>query len=189
MGKKNRERHKQFLKGQKETFSGTFTKDNENTLWGVVNSREIQATFAPGSVELCDVKKFNAKKNITIYDSWSIPEYVKPDPNLETLRHYFEKEYAILKDREIGKYRVKPKDNHEPFNKATMTSDLIESELNESSVLSYLYLDQNRLIYDYKSPEERLGDIYNDDTHYIRTQLVKHRILHRRTCYMRRFNR
>ena len=35
------------------------------------------------------------KEKVKIYKGWSIPQYVKPDPNLATIKHYFKKDYKL----------------------------------------------------------------------------------------------
>ena len=183
-GKKTENAAKQFLKGQKKTFSGTFTKDHENTLWGVLNSRKIQASFGTGSVTLCEVNQSGgvaskgdgsdqANKRVTIYESWSIPQYVKPDPNLATLRHYFLKDYSLISDTDLGWYRVKPANNHKKFKQTLRESNFLKNELETSSLLSYLYFEDGAIIYDEKSPKHRLGDLYRDNTPFLSNSVGK----------------
>ena len=50
----------------------------------------------------CLSKSDRAANKVTKYKGWSIPQYVKPDPNLATLRHYFSKDLALISDPVIG---------------------------------------------------------------------------------------
>ena len=53
----------------------------------------------------------NASEKVTTYRGWSIPQYVEPDPNLATLRHYFLKDYELVNDSSLGHYRIEPAGN------------------------------------------------------------------------------
>ena len=111
--------------------------------------------------------------NVTIYKGWSIPDYVKPNPNLATLRHYFKKDFSLTRDPEIGKYRVKPKGNHETFKTGLKVNNFLNKQMSETSLLSYLYYENGKIIYDAKTPENRLGDLYNDKTLWLSNSVGK----------------
>ena len=118
---------------------------------------------------------FNCPKQDEVieYKGWDIPQYVKPDPNLATLRHYFQKNFKLLLDPQIGRYQIDPTGNHEVFEIAEVPSKTLSEEMAESSILSYIYFDNGQLIYDEKSPPQRLGDIYRDETPYISNSVGK----------------
>lgn len=108
------------------------------------------------------------------YRGWSIPQHnANPKPNLATLRHYFLKDYRLVHDRGMGKYRVKPKGNHEDFETSLEQSELLNRQMNESSLLSYLYVDNGKLIYDARTPSNRLGDLYDDSTLWLSNSVGK----------------
>ena len=46
------------------------------------------------------------KAEVTLYDSWNIPEFVKPKPNLETLRFYLKR--GLDDPAHYDKWTVKP---------------------------------------------------------------------------------
>ena len=112
-------------------------------------------------------------QEVTEYRGWSIPAYVKPNPNLATLRHYFRKDFRLTTDPELGKYRVKPKGNHVPFESSLESSQFLDKQMKKSSLLSYLYFDDGKIVYDAKSPENRLGDLYDDSTPWLSNSVGK----------------
>ena len=108
------------------------------------------------------------------YRGWSIPQHnPKPKPNLATLRHYFLKDYKLVNDRDMGKYRVKPKGNHEVFGPAKEKSKTLQNQAYETSLLSYLYVEKGKVIYDVKTPKKRLGDLYDDSTLWLSNSVGK----------------
>ena len=76
----------------------------------------------------CASKSERADTKVTEYKGWSIPQYVKPDPNLATLRHYFSKDFALISDPAMGWYKVKPAGNHQEFDKNLQDSNFIKIE-------------------------------------------------------------
>lgn len=121
----------------------------------------------------CLSKAERAAVKVTEYKGWSIPQYVKPDPNLATLRHYFLKDFSLISDPVIGWYKVKPANNAMKFKKALRESSLLNKELETSGLLSYLYFEDGAIIYDGKSPEHRLGDLYRDNTPFLSNSVGK----------------
>ena len=121
----------------------------------------------------CLSKSDRAANKVTKYTGWSIPQYVKPDPNLATLRHYFSKDLALISDPVIGWYQVKPANNAKRFKKNLRESNFLKSEFETSGLLSYLFLEDGAIIYDEKSPEHRLGDLYRDNTPFLSNSVGK----------------
>lgn len=108
--------------------------------------------------------KFSQRGEVTDYATWDIPQNVRPDPNLATLRHYL---YKHLRDP-IGfdAYLVKASDTPSSFVFAKKNSKFLNEQMQSSSLLSYLYYSDGAIIYDERTPEVRLGDLYVDDTQY-----------------------
>lgn len=123
--------------------------------------------------DACVRKTKRAPEKVTEYKGWSIPQYVKPDPNLATLRHYFMKDYALISDPVIGWYKVKPSSNPSNFLKNLRESSFLKSEFETSALLSYLYFEDGAVVYDEKSPEHRLGDLYKDNTPFLSNSVGK----------------
>ena len=120
-----------------------------------------------------------ANKRVTIYESWSIPQYVKPDPNLATLRHYFLKDYSLISDTDLGWYRVKPANNHKKFKQTLRKSNFLKNELETSSLLSYLYFEDGAIIYDEKKSQTSSGRfISRQHAFFIQFGRKEHFIIH-----------
>ena len=115
----------------------------------------------------------NQEDKVTNYRGWSIPSYVKPEPNLATLEHYFLKDYNLLKDREIGHYRVKPLGNHTEFQKEIEKNKFLTKQMETSSILSYLFYEDGKIRYDEITPKERLGNVFSDSTHNLSNSVGK----------------
>ena len=120
----------------------------------------------------------NGNKNketnkVKIYKSWSIPQYVKPDPNLATIKHHFKKEIQLIKDPQMGWNKIKPSGNHKEFKKQLETNQFLKDQMNSSSILSYLYYEKGSLIYDEITPKNRLGKLYKNNTPWISNSVGK----------------
>ena len=115
----------------------------------------------------------NAGEKVTTYRGWSIPQYVKPDPNLATLRHYFLKDYELANDPSLGHYRVEPAGNSEILKTRTEKNEYLSQQMNQSGLLSYILYDGGRIKYDEISPNNRLGDLYTNKTQYLSNSVGK----------------
>ena len=110
---------------------------------------------------------------VTIYKKWHIPQYVKPDPNLATIKHHFKKEIQLIKDPQMGWNKIKPSGNHKEFKKQLETNQFLKDQMNSSSILSYLYYEKGSLIYDEITPKNRLGKLYKNNTPWISNSVGK----------------
>ena len=110
---------------------------------------------------------------VTIYKKWHIPQYVKPDPNLATIKHHFKKEIQLIKDPQMGWNKIKPSGNHKEFKKQLETNQFLKDQMSSSSILSYLYYEKGSLIYDEITPKKRLGKLYKNKTPWISNSVGK----------------
>ena len=117
--------------------------------------------------------KSQDENKVTIYNGWSIPQYVKPSPNLPTLKYYFKKDRDLFFDRELGHYRISPKGNHDDFKINALENEYLSKQMQTSSILSYLYMDRGMIKYEEKSPKQRLGGVYGDNTQYLSNSVGK----------------
>ena len=173
-GRKTENAAKQFLKDQKKTFSGTFTKDDENTLWGVLNSREIQASFGTGSVTLCEVNqsgevaskknKPSKEKKIHFFDNGccEIPDSIAWQPNDATLEYYYKKT-ANLRHQML---KINGARNPRQFTKKIEKHPFIEREMATKTILSYLYYDDGMIVYDALPPSDRFGIKFDNVSYF-----------------------
>ena len=111
------------------------------------------------------------KAEVTLYDSWSIPEFVKPKPNLETLRFYLKRELDA--PARFDKWTVKPARTPKQFKSNIQKNSFLSRQMETSSIVSYLYYDNGKIVYDEKSAPNRLGDMVDDDTKLLSNSVGK----------------
>ena len=111
------------------------------------------------------------RAEITIYESWDIPEYVKPDPNLETLRFYFKRQ--IDGPDHFDKWSVLPSKSPMPIERSLQKNSFLTEQMDTTSIVSYLFYDDGKVIYDEKSPDNRLGDMVDDQTKLLSNSMGK----------------
>ncbi|ERL99003.1 hypothetical protein HIMB11_00814 [Rhodobacteraceae bacterium HIMB11] len=162
-GKKTENAAKQFLAGQNKTFSGTFTKDNENTLWGVVNARNIQASFGTGFVKLCKVNQ--SGEVVTVYSaSVLIPDSLNSLPNDATFGYYIKRQNSFRLRQPT--HKVSPSSSPKFFKKAVKNHPLIKQQLADTPMLSYLFYDNGVVVHDAVVAKERFGFSIDDNTYF-----------------------
>ena len=88
------------------------------------------------------------KAELTRYSSWEIPEFVKPEPNFETLKFYLNRQ---LTDKNIyNKWIILPSNEAKKFEKEIKINSFLNNEMKKSSIVSYLFFDNGKIIYDKK---------------------------------------
>ena len=94
-------------------------------------------------------------------DNSQIPESY--NPNLATVREHFQKynKRGVPRDE---RFASKPSDNPTQliFNKKR--ASVIQKELGRSFLASYIMYEKGEIVIDEKSPNNRLGDLFDDDT-------------------------
>ena len=75
---------------------------------------------------------------VKIYETWDIPEYVKPNPNLDTLRHYLQKH---LRDPDgFGKYEVFPSEQPLGLKSTPKANEFLTKQMQKDLCLLYIQL-------------------------------------------------
>ena len=111
------------------------------------------------------------KAEVTTYDSWDIPEYVKPDPNLETLKFYLKRQ--IDGPNIYDKWNIQPSKSPTPFSYSIRKNAFLTKQMETTSIVSYLFFDNGEIVYDEKSPSNRLGNLVNDETKLLSNSMGK----------------
>ena len=101
---------------------------------------------------------------ITYYKSWALPQWVKPEPNYETLKHYGKKYIRDING--FSYYEINPSGKTKELHSNLKKNDFLKSQMETTGLLSYLYWDNNKIIYDEISKPKRFGKIFNNKTHY-----------------------
>tara|TARA_B100000900_G_scaffold399863_1_gene402882 strand:- start:184 stop:1239 length:1056 start_codon:yes stop_codon:yes gene_type:complete len=104
----------------------------------------------------------SAFSDIVIYKSWQIPEKAKP--NYETLVYYFQK-YQFDKNY-FGKYESDVSKNSYKFKFNLREDKYLEKQFKKTALLSYLLFENNEIVIDKISPQERFGKYINEDTKF-----------------------
>ena len=94
-------------------------------------------------------------------DNSQIPESY--NPNLATVREHFQRynKRGVPRDE---RFASKPSNNPTQliFNKKRVS--VIQKELGRSFLASYIMYEKGKIVIDEKSPDNRLGDLFDDDT-------------------------
>jgi len=99
---------------------------------------------------------------VTRYETWDIPQYVDPNPNVATLRWYFRRH--LDDPRGFGKYSAKAAATPSAFKRDVRSNAFLTRQMSETGLVSYLFYDNGVIVHDEKSPPNRLGDMITDDT-------------------------
>jgi len=113
-----------------------------------ISSKEIQ-------IDMSKVKK---------YKSFHIP--YQTNPNLETLKYYFHRDLFKAKSSKFNRYFVEPSETPYEFEFETIDNRSVKRQLKTKGILSYLYFEDDKIIIDEVSPENRLGKLFDDETKF-----------------------
>jgi hypothetical protein len=108
---------------------------------------------------------------VTEYETWNIPEYIQPDPNDETLKFYLNRQLNDPLD--FDKWIILPSKMPTRFQSEIKKSEFLSKQMMETPIVSYLYFDDGKIVYDEKSPKERFGYIVNDTTRLLSNSVGK----------------
>lgn len=101
-------------------------------------------------------------EGVKTYSTWDIPQYVNPNPNLATLRHYLRKQ---LNDRfGFNLIRTSPAEKPSELQFRATSNRYLTAQMNHTSLLSYLFYRDGAVVHDELSPKARFGDIVDDKT-------------------------
>lgn len=105
---------------------------------------------------------------ITIYTAhnYELPDSDPVQPNDATLWHYYSRNdtHRFQSSRNIV---IEASPEPYRFNKSLETSSKIEEEMSSSTVLSYLYLEEDTLVYDAVPSETRFKGVISDDSYFV----------------------
>ena len=121
--------------------------DKGDTNWYYNNCDEFQ-----GSNNL-DIKIYTERKSEIPYQK---------NPNRDTLLFYV---YYYLEDTKgFGRYLIEPSKEPLEFNSNLREDKFVKKELQEKAILSYLYFEDDQIIVDEITPEDRFGLVFKNDT-------------------------
>jgi hypothetical protein len=111
------------------------------------------------------------------YDTFYIPQYASPEPNQATLQFYLKK---VLRDADgFGKLSIDGSATPRKLSFDGKENQFLQSQMESTGLISYLFYDEGEVIYDELSSKERFGRFVND-----RTPLWTHSIGKSWTSYL-----
>jgi hypothetical protein len=128
-------------------------------------------------VNNCDGKKLvinkEKKKETTkkeskkskLYTSTSkneLPEWANPTDKV--LKYYAKKYSKHSKTRKGFKFKIKASENFRKFNFNLRTDDYVNQQLKDTALLSYLVFENDTIVQDEITPEDRFGKYFKNDT-------------------------
>ena len=108
--------------------------------------------------------KYERVNGITIYEHWEIPEYVTPSPDKQTLKHYLRK--YLQASAQSEKYVVSGSSKPRKITYDLVESGFLDEQMNTTSLLSYIFYEDGKVIHNQHTPKERFGDVFTPSTVY-----------------------
>jgi CubicO group peptidase (beta-lactamase class C family) len=137
--------HHQYLNIEPSEKCKSFDKGDTN--WYYNNCDKFQ-----GSNNL-DIKIYTERKSEIPY---------KKNPNRDTLLFYV---YYYLEDiKGFGKYLIEPSKKPLEFNSNLKEDKFVKKQLQKKAILSYLYFEDDQIIVDEITPDDRFGLVFKNDT-------------------------
>jgi len=108
--------------------------------------------------------------DITTFGTSELPQYLKPAPNDATLVHYFK----IWRDEKnaFDSYDVQPSGNASQFEYELKTNAFLTEQMQTKSLVSYLYYNDGKIIYDEIWPSDRNRGIKIEDSTHLRSNSI-----------------
>ena len=101
---------------------------------------------------------------VTKYKSYHIP--FQANPNLPTLQYYFYRDLYKLNPSKGTVFYVEPSSNPDEFKFETVEDKSVKKQFKTMGILSYLYFEDDKIIIDEVSPENRLGKLFDNETKF-----------------------
>ena len=112
----------------------------------------------------CDKPQYKNNLKIKFYDGWLPEESEKP--NFGTLLFELYKfTFSFYRDKPtVDVYEVKPSSKPYKFKSNLQEDKYIDKQLNKTGLISYLRFEDNKIMVDKFTPEDRFGKFINKDT-------------------------
>jgi len=185
-GKKTETAVKSFLAKHYRKYDGNFDVKDANF---ILSAGASAKAFGSSSVKKCLVvysdrignslnnekikqitqKVANKKKKselIHYFDhKYEIPENTEWQPNDATLNYYY-LQTANLRHNLGSMYKVNPSKEPSSFKKALESHKIIDREMAQTTILSYLYYDDGAVVYDALPPKDRFKAELNNSSYF-----------------------
>jgi len=162
-GKKTERAVEQFFDKYFDGYTGQFGGNEFSQLINIKNMTEISS--GTSKIKRCGVRKSQWIKKgpkrlstdgVTLFDRGccEITDNTEWQPNDATLSYYYQKT-ANLRFDTRQMYKVRPASNPAKFKRALEDHKVIEREMANKTILSYLYYDDGAIVYDALPPSGR----------------------------------
>ncbi|MDC3155138.1 hypothetical protein OA530_03525 [Pelagibacteraceae bacterium] len=121
----------------------------------ISNSPNMSKEEVLQKIDISKVKK---------YKSFHIP--FKANPNLSTLQYYFHRDLFKAKPSKFFRYFVEPSETPYEFKFEIIEDKSVKRQLKTKGILSYIYFEDDKIIIDEVSPNDRLGQLFDDETKF-----------------------
>ena len=121
----------------------------------ISNSPNISKEAVLQKIDMSKVKK---------YKSFHIP--FQANPNLSTLQYYFQRDLFKAKSSKLNRYFVEPSETPYEFKFEIIEDKSVKRQLRTKGIMSYLYFENDKIIIDEVSPNDRLGQLFDDETKF-----------------------
>ena len=107
-------------------------------------------------------QKMPENAGVKEYDTFYIPEYTSPEPNLVTLQFYLKKN---LRDADgFGKLSIDGSDTPRRLAFDVGENQYLKNQMDSTGLISYLFYDQGKVVYDELSDDQRFGRFVDGST-------------------------
>ena len=138
-------------------FSIFLTNLNATDLFeSISNSPNISQSEIKQKIDMSKVTKYKNNHNIPF----------RANPNLSTLQYYFHRDLFRHMPSKLDRYFVEPSETPYEFEFETIDAKSVKKELKTKGILSYLYFEDDKVIIDEVSPNDRLGQLFDDETKF-----------------------
>ena len=114
------------------------------------------------NTNLCHLNYYKNNLDIKIYTERKSEIPYKKNPNRDTLLFYV---YYYLEDTKgFGRYLIEPSKEPLEFNSNLREDKFVKKQLQKKAILSYLYFEDDQIIVDEITPDDRFGLVFKNDT-------------------------
>ena len=142
--------------------------DNGHHQYLIIKTKEICKTLEKGSQpwydNKCNAKAENNLKIKFYKNRWQVRP--NAEPNRDTLIYYLWKTINHPYSFSFHTYEIKPSKEPYEFKSNLRNDESVKKELKKSAILSYLLFEDDKIVIDEKSPKERLGEFFDDETKF-----------------------
>ena len=177
-GKRTERAAAEFFDKHFDGYDGQFTASEFAKLnqFNTGNLRDL--SFGVKTLKRCEVPKpqwinldlRNPPSDVIDY-GWEIPEFPRKKPDNKTLQYYLARHLGWYKN--MPHYKSGKSSNVRKIHFDATKSNLVNSELNKTALLSYLLYENDRVSVDAMSPKDRFGNQFNNATPLIANSIGK----------------